>query len=113
MISQAAKLSYPANERVIDACVELLHAGRPLSEIIDEVKRLSAAGAPFSDLSAGDQPSTEQDSAEPRSTGRSSSDAASDDHSGGLKTTADQLRGHAPAAGQTTAGPVGTPRKSR
>ena len=70
MISQAAKLSYPANERVIDACVELLHAGRPLSEIIDEVKRLSAAGAPFSDLSAGDQPSTEQDSAEPRSTGR-------------------------------------------
>jgi len=113
MVPQAAKLSCPANERVIDACVELLDAGRPLSEIINEVKRLSAEPPPFSDPPAGEQPSTEQDSAVPRSTGRSGSDTASDDHSGGLKTTADQLSGHAPAAGQTTAGPVETPRKSR
>ena len=35
-------LSNPANPRVIDACVELLEAGRPLSEIINEAKRFSA-----------------------------------------------------------------------
>jgi hypothetical protein len=33
--------SSPADSRVIDACVELLEAGRPLSEIINEAKRLS------------------------------------------------------------------------
>jgi TPR repeat protein len=35
-------LSNPADPRVIDACVELLEAGRPLSEIINEAKRFSA-----------------------------------------------------------------------
>jgi len=36
MSTVAVNPSKPANERVIDACVELLDAGRPLSEIITE-----------------------------------------------------------------------------
>ena len=42
MQDKAAKIRNPADERVIDACVELLDAGRPLSEIINAAKRLSA-----------------------------------------------------------------------
>jgi hypothetical protein len=42
MEDKAAKLRNPADARVIDACVELLDAGRPLSEVINEAKRLSS-----------------------------------------------------------------------
>src|ERR1700694_2106729 len=108
MVPQQAKLSYPANERVIDACVELLDAGRPLSEIIKEAKRLSAEGLSFSDPHAREQPSTAQEGAAPHSAGKYSADTVSDDHSGGVKATTGQLSGDGAAAGgQITAEPVG------
>ena len=39
------------SERVIDACVELLDAGRPVSEIFEEIKRLSKEDPPCPDVS--------------------------------------------------------------
>ena len=39
------------DERVIDACVELLDAGRPVSEIFEEIKRLSKEDPPCPDVS--------------------------------------------------------------
>jgi TPR repeat protein len=114
MVPQQAKLSYPANERVIDACVELLDAGRPLSEIIKEAQRLSAEGLSFSDPHAGEQPSAAQEGAAPHSAGKYSADTASHDHSGGVKATTGQLSGDGAAAGgQITAEPVGARREPR
>jgi TPR repeat protein len=39
---EIVKLSYPVDEKVIDSCLELLAAGRPLSEIMSEARRLAA-----------------------------------------------------------------------
>jgi hypothetical protein len=41
MRNEPVKLPNAADERIIDACMELLDAGRPLSEIIIEAKRWS------------------------------------------------------------------------
>jgi hypothetical protein len=41
MADENLKLSPPVDENVIDTCLELLAAGRPLSEIMIEAKRLS------------------------------------------------------------------------
>jgi hypothetical protein len=41
MSFEIVKLQNAPSERVIDACVELLDAGRPLSEVMREIKRLS------------------------------------------------------------------------
>jgi hypothetical protein len=43
MRTEAAELPNLADERVIDACLELIEAGRPVSEIIDSAKRLSTS----------------------------------------------------------------------
>jgi hypothetical protein len=66
MEDKAPKLRNPADERVIDACVELLDAGRPLSEIINAAKRLTALkteGLPSG--KSEEQPTIEQPIAEP------------------------------------------------
>jgi len=53
--TEAAELPNLADERVIDACLELIEAGRPVSEIIDNAKRLStSASAP--DYKSAQQP---------------------------------------------------------
>jgi hypothetical protein len=39
---EIVKLSNPVDEKVIDSCLELLAAGRPLSEIMSEARRLAA-----------------------------------------------------------------------
>ncbi|MBV9501418.1 MAG: sel1 repeat family protein [Acidobacteriaceae bacterium] len=52
MPNESATLPNHVDERVIDACVELLDAGRPVSEILNEIKRLSAEGLRAADPSA-------------------------------------------------------------
>jgi hypothetical protein len=39
---EIVKLSNPVDDKVIDSCLELLAAGRPLSEIMSEARRLAA-----------------------------------------------------------------------
>ena len=59
-------LSNSADPRVIDVCVELLHAGRPLPEIISEAKRLSALKPemlPTAELEAAEEADGEQTAA--------------------------------------------------
>ena len=41
MSAEAVNARNAPSERVIDACVELLDAGRPVSEILKELRRLS------------------------------------------------------------------------
>jgi hypothetical protein len=65
MEDKAAKLRNPADERVIDACVELLDAGRPLSEVINEEKRLSSLKTGLPPGKSAEQPTIEQPIAEP------------------------------------------------
>lgn len=59
----SANLSNPADDRVIDRCVELLDAGQPLSEIINEAKRLSRELPPLPNQSAAEESVIEQDAA--------------------------------------------------
>ena len=42
MPDEIVKLSNPVDDKVIDSCLELLAAGRPLSEIMSEARRLAA-----------------------------------------------------------------------
>ena len=59
-------LSSPADPRVIDACVELLDAGRPLSEILNEAKRMSALKPQMlrsAEPEAAEEPVAEQNAA--------------------------------------------------
>ena len=65
MEDKAAKLRNPADERVIDACVELLDAGRPLSEVINEARRLSSLKTGLPPGKSAEQPTIEQPIAEP------------------------------------------------
>jgi TPR repeat protein len=55
MTTEAAELRNPADGRVIDACLELIEAGRPVSEIIDNAKRLSTT-ALATDYESAQQP---------------------------------------------------------
>jgi hypothetical protein len=59
MEDKAAKLRNPADERVIDACVELLDAGRPLSEVINEARRLSSLKTGLPPGKSAEQPTIE------------------------------------------------------
>jgi len=67
MADENLKLSPPVDEKVIDTCLELLAAGRPLSEIMAEAKRLSTvslAHPPFAPPEADQTISAEKASTE-------------------------------------------------
>jgi len=89
--NESATLPNHADERVIDACVELLDAGRPVSEILSEIKRLSAEGLRAADPSA--PPSIAEDGAV----------ASVTEEHGEAQSSASQTAGPAQAEGNSQA----------